>query len=101
MKSKTCTRIIAALLFALAIPLQLAAQDNQVQKHHHYRFTDLGVFGISNDPSGSGTASGILSARGIVVGEVDTSIPDPNYPNTCLICGPNPLIAPRFQMEGR
>jgi probable HAF family extracellular repeat protein len=75
-----------------------ATQDPH-HKHHHYKFIDLGTFGISNDPSGGGTASGILSARGIVVGQVDTSIPDPNYPNHCLICGPNPLISHAFKWQ--
>ena len=101
MKCKTWTRSIAPVLLALALPLQLAAQDNQAHKHHHYRFIDLGTFGgpasyISNDPSGDGAAAGILSPRGIVVGMADTSIPDP-HPGSCS--NPDCFVGHAFQSQ--
>jgi probable HAF family extracellular repeat protein len=105
MKLAKGNSITAIGLFTLlALPTQPAAQDNQGQTQHHYRFIDLGTFGgpasyINNDPSGDGAAAGILSPRGIVVGAADTSIPDPNYPNTCLLCG-GPLIVHAFRWQG-
>jgi hypothetical protein len=105
MKSEKLMCIAAmSLLVALAIPVQLAAQGKQHQhKFHHYQVIDVGTFGgptsyISNDPSGDGAADGVLSPRGIVVSTADTSIPDPNYPNSCLLCG-GPLIAHAFQCQ--
>ena len=50
MNSKTWTRIIALSLFAaLAIPVQLPAQDkakpDHHHKYHHYQLNDVGTFG--------------------------------------------------------
>jgi len=97
MNCKTWTRIIALILFAtLAGPVQLAAQGGT--KQPHYKFIDLGTLGgpasyISNDPSGGGAATDILSPRGIVVGAADTSIPDPSCFN------PDCFVAHAFQSQ--
>jgi hypothetical protein len=50
MKSRTLTCITVVTLFAaLAVPVGLAAQDNQDHnnnsKHHHYKLIDMGTFG--------------------------------------------------------
>jgi hypothetical protein len=109
MKSAKLMGITAvAFLVALAIPVSLAARHNQDRnknpQNHHYKLIDLGTFGgpvsyIANDPSGGGGASGILSPRGSVVGAADTSIPDPNYPNTCLVCPLDLLILHAFRWQ--
>ena len=104
MKSAKLVCITAIALFAaIASPAGIAAQDNHnSDKHHHYKLIDVGTFGgpvsyINNDPSGGGGASGILNPHGSVVGAADTSIPDPNYPNSCLLCGP--FIFHAFQWQ--
>ena len=52
MKSRRLTRIIAMTLFALAIPVAVAAQDNAAPnhkaKHHHYQLFDMGTLGRAN-----------------------------------------------------
>jgi hypothetical protein len=51
MKSRTVTCITTMTLFAvLAIPVRLAAQDNQGhhRKHHHHQLIDVGTFGGPN-----------------------------------------------------
>jgi probable HAF family extracellular repeat protein len=91
------------LLVALSIPVSLAAQElQQNNQQRRYKLIDLGTFGgpasyINNDPSGGGGAAGTLTPRGSVVGAADTSIPDPNYPNSCLFCGPFIFHAFRWQ----
>jgi hypothetical protein len=50
MKSRVLTCVTAiTLLTVLAIPVRLAAQDNQDHnndnKHHHYQVIDIGTFG--------------------------------------------------------
>ena len=65
MKSRMLTRITAMALFAaLAIPIQLAAQDKQ--EHHtkqpHYSVKDLGTLG------GTGASAEVISNNGSVVG---------------------------------
>ena len=79
MKSRTLTCITTMTLFAaLAIPVQLAAQQ-----HTRYKLIDLGTFG---GPS-SGVAGSFLSPwggvpvinnRGTVVGASDTASADPS-----------------------
>jgi probable HAF family extracellular repeat protein len=102
MNSKIWTRIIVLALFAmLTTSARLNAQANQGHKYHHYRFIDLGTFGgpasyISNDPSNGGAATGILSPRGNVVGEADTSIPDPYAPNCS---NPDCFVGHAFQSQ--
>src|ERR1039458_2181681 len=91
MKSRRLTRIIAMTLFALALPVIGAAQDNASQNHHrkphHYQLVDLGsTFGgpQSHFNPGSGNDfswfTSVLNSKGIVAGFADTSVPDP-FPN--------------------
>jgi probable HAF family extracellular repeat protein len=107
MKLRALTCIVAMTLFgAMTIPCRLAGQDNQDSnhRHHHYKFINLGTLGgpvsyLTNDPSGGGGASEILTPRGTVVSSADTSVPDPNYPNTCLVCPSDPLIVHAFRWQ--
>jgi len=84
MSSKTWTRIIALSLFAaLALPLQLAAQDKAKQEHphqfHHYQLIDIGTFGGPNSTYVLPPPSlRLLNNSGAAVGGgSDTSTPDP------------------------
>jgi probable HAF family extracellular repeat protein len=82
MNSKTWTRIIAlTLLAALAIPVQLAAQDRTQPQHHyhHYQLIDVGTFGgpqswlwVPDFPR-----PGVLNNQGTLVGYADTLAVDP------------------------
>ncbi|MGA9393447.1 MAG: hypothetical protein WBV69_23660, partial [Candidatus Sulfotelmatobacter sp.] len=101
MNFKTWTRIIALVLFApLAIPAQLAAQDNQSHKHHHYKLVDIGTFpGLSiynRQVTSNGSAvtefQQILNNQGTLVGGADTPLVNPygcfnpfNQSNLCYV----------------
>jgi hypothetical protein len=104
MKSRFSTRIATVTLFAaLTIPLQLAAQDNQdhKHKHHHYKLIDLGTLGGPQSFSFFGDAQS-LNNRGMAVGQADTSVPDPDYPNFNPYLGsgsPDPFIEHAFQWQ--
>jgi probable HAF family extracellular repeat protein len=80
-RNLTATIAAIALFTALAIPVQLAAQQTR------YKFIDIGTFGGPNSFSFFGDARSLNNA-GTLVGQADTSIPDPNYGN------PNPLVDP-------
>jgi probable HAF family extracellular repeat protein len=80
-KSRMLTSITAMVLFAaLAIPVHVAAQDEQEHNHrhkqHHYKLIDMGTFGgpssFVNPPFNSVPA---LNSRGTIVGSSATSIP--------------------------
>jgi probable HAF family extracellular repeat protein len=90
MNSKTRTRIIAlALLAALTIPIQLAAQDKQDSHnmHHHYQLIDLGTFGGPNSFLSYPLPGEVqINRRGLVVGIADTTAPDPYSPNCFFDC---------------
>ena len=93
MKCRILMCIIAVSLFAaLANPVQLAAQ------HPRYRFIDLGTLGGPSSFTYGGTAQS-LNNSGAVVGQSDTSIPDPNYPNfnPILSGGPDPFLQHGFR----
>jgi len=105
MKSKTSAVLIMLIMLGgLAVPIRSVAQEQKWPhvEHHRYRFIDPGTFGgplnyLANDPSGGGAAAGVLNARGTVVSGADTSTPDPNYPNACLVCPFDPLIFHLFR----
>jgi probable HAF family extracellular repeat protein len=77
MKSRTLTCITAITFFALALPLQLAAQ------HTRYKLIDLGTFGgpASNlAPTSNGgpeNPARALTNNGVIVGQAATATPDP------------------------
>jgi probable HAF family extracellular repeat protein len=89
MNSQTWTRIIALMLFAaVAIPVQLAAQDNQDHHHrpHHYTLIDMGTFGGPQSyafPSFGVTDDRVLNNHGTLAGFADTATTDP-FPNFCF-----------------
>jgi len=94
MNSKTGTRIIALALFAaLAIPVQLAAQNHHAPKykHHHYKVVQMGTFG---GPTSSIDRPGtppyipfnkIINRSGAVLGSGDTLFPDPSCFDSCTV----------------
>jgi len=91
MKKNLAMHISAlAILAALAVPVQLAAQNKQDHPHqpHHYQLVDLGsTFGgpQSYFVPGSGddfAGSSVLNSGGTVAGFADTSMPDP-FQNFC------------------
>ncbi|MFZ0796566.1 MAG: hypothetical protein WCA13_12180 [Terriglobales bacterium] len=92
MNSKTWTRLIAMTsLAALAIPVQLAAQDKQQPQHkfHHYQFIDVGTFGGPNsyiNPAFSFGSHSQINRRGVAAGGSGTSIPT-TATSDPLICG--------------
>jgi probable HAF family extracellular repeat protein len=94
MNSKTWTRIIALALFAaLAIPVQLAAQDRTQPQHqyHHYQLFDMGTLGGPNSfPPNPGILD--INSRGLAIAEADTLIPDPYFPNCLQDCFVNHAI---------
>jgi probable HAF family extracellular repeat protein len=73
-------------LAALASGTPLSAQgpaDSQArdQKHHRYRFVDIGTLGgPASYSSGAGAGSVILNNGGAVAGSADTALPDPYAP---------------------
>jgi hypothetical protein len=103
MKSRTLKWITPTILFAvLALPVRLTAQaSGEHRGHHRYKVIDIGTFGgsvnyLTNDNTGTGSASGVVNARGTVVSGAETSVPDPNFPNICLLCPTDPLIVHAF-----
>jgi len=85
MKFGTLSSVIAATLIAvLAIPVQLAAQDQgqdkdkrlHHHKHHHYQLIDMGTFG-GPDSSFDLSLTAVLNNSGVGVGGADTSTLDP------------------------
>jgi len=86
MNPKTSTPIIAMTLFAaLALPLQLAAQDSAKQKphqphqYHHYQLIDPGTFGGPQSWLWAPDLPrpGVLNNQGTLVGYADTLAVDP------------------------
>lgn len=100
MNSKTWTRIIALALFAaLAISVQLAAQDNKPQsqpKHHHYQLIDLGTLGGPQSVIYE-LATRPLNNRGTVVSCADTPNLDPNNPQNPYFLYPDFVVDPYIQ----
>jgi probable HAF family extracellular repeat protein len=97
-QSAKLTIAAVALSAALAISLQLAAQDtHDHQPHHHYQLIDLGTFG--GPQAFTQDQLPFLTNRGVVAGWADTSTPDPNYPNSCFFCFFSPFIVHAFQWK--
>jgi probable HAF family extracellular repeat protein len=104
MKSRFLMLPAAITLFAaLAIPLELAAQEQDPNHQQpRYELVDLGTLGAAQS---AGAPGRVLNNQGTVVGCADTSTADPNYPNF------NPFLSPfgsdpfifhsfRFQDDG-
>jgi len=73
---------LAGALFAtLAMSAQLAAQNDPDHKklgHHHYQLVIVGTFGGPNSSNAwAGLGNKTLNSRGTVIGEADTTAPDP------------------------
>ena len=91
MNSETWKQVIGLALFAaLAIPVQLAAQNSQLSHHkyHHYQLIDLNTFGGPNSGVNFEPFQNVINSNGTVVGGADTSVPTPE-PN-CY----NPFVNP-------
>jgi len=74
--------VVGTLLAALAIPVQLPAQDTAKPHHphqyHHYQLIDVGTFGGPNSTYLQGFPVGrMLNNSGTAVGSADTPTPDP------------------------
>jgi probable HAF family extracellular repeat protein len=73
------------LFAALAIPVQLAAQE-QKKEHSRYKLIDLGTLG---GPHSYGSVNGdgfiLINNSGVVAAYADTALPDPNAPNSCVV----------------
>ena len=100
MKSRMWCMIARTLLPALFLTPQLSAQDNQdrQKQQHHYKLINLGTLGGPQSYSFFGDAQS-LNNRGMAVGQSDTTIPDPNYPNFNPYIGngnPDPFIQHAF-----
>ncbi len=114
MKPRTLTWVPAlTLLTVLAIPVRLAAQDNQEHnkkhKHHHYQVIDIGTFGGAQsffnslsltDRFGFGTAfygfARVRNNQGSLVGFADTPALDP-YAPFCYT--PDCFVSHAFQWQ--
>jgi probable HAF family extracellular repeat protein len=85
--------IALSLSAVLAMPIGIAAQDNEAEhhkpRHHTYKVIDLGTLGGPNSFYFSQPVVESVNNRGTVVGAADTSLPDPYAPNCdtpdCLI----------------
>src|ERR1700738_442582 len=96
MKSRTSTWITAiALLGSLAIPVHLAAQEQEEKKeqdakHRHYKLIDMGTFGgpgsFVNDAIGLVNNIVELNRRGVAWGSSATSTPSLPTTNATLVC---------------
>jgi len=77
------TLLIAAIV--LAIPVELAAQGNPANKHHHYKLIDVGTFpglsiynrGVTSNGSTPTEFQQMLNNKGTLVGGTDTPLVNP------------------------
>jgi probable HAF family extracellular repeat protein len=84
MKSLRLTGIIAITLFAVAMPVSLAAQgkakEHHTHQYHHYQIIDVGTFGGPQSflsQIGGLPRAGILNNRGTLTGAAETLTVDP------------------------
>jgi probable HAF family extracellular repeat protein len=82
---------------ALALPLRTSAQERK-KEHHHYKLIEIGTFGGPSSGSFFGDARS-LNDEGILVGQADTSLPDPNFPNLNPYLSFNPFIHHAFRWK--
>jgi probable HAF family extracellular repeat protein len=103
MKSKKTTSVVVMTIFAaLAMPVDMAAQNNPSQqhkpKHQKYRLFDTGTFGgLASAGPGIGNGGPIINGNGAVVGGAETTVPLPSYSNGFSCFGPNVGHALRWQ----
>jgi probable HAF family extracellular repeat protein len=77
MKSRSLALIIATLVLTrLAAPNYLPAQE-----HHHYKLIDIGTFGGPSIGLAVEPIAQILNNQGVAVGEANTGMANPYYPN--------------------
>jgi len=81
------------VLAASTIPVRLAAQE-----HHRYKLIDMGTLGGPQSYT-YGEDAQSLNASGTVVGQADTSVLDPDYPNVSPLVElfPDPFIQHAFK----
>ena len=84
----------AIVLATLAQPTRMFAQS----AHHHYKLVVIGTFGGPNSYPFSEDALA-LTNRGTVVGQADTSLPDPNFANFNPYVGQNPFLQHAFEFK--
>ena len=83
-------RKLLILLFTLAVPISLAAQEHaNTPVHRHYKLIDMGTLGgpasYFTEP-GFGRGELVLNSQGEVAGKADTSTPDNRSGNCPPIC---------------
>jgi probable HAF family extracellular repeat protein len=97
MKFRRWSFVVAVTLLASVVnPGSVAAQDNVTPdrhaQHHHYKLIDIPALGGPNSSAGfAGFIAKTMNPRGTVVGEADTSTPDPFSPSCffdCLVMHP-------------
>jgi len=101
-KLKCITAVATALCTLLAIPVQLAAQDNQDHHHmhHHYQLIGLGTFGGPGNVVAIEPFQNVINSNGTVVGGADTSIPAPEPGCYNPIGNPDCFISHAFVWRG-
>jgi probable HAF family extracellular repeat protein len=108
MKSRILTCITTMTLSAvLAVPFQLAAQDNQNHNknaHHHYKLIILDTLGGPQSYGDAGHDAANITSRGTVAGVADTAALDPFYPNYnpvfSTLIGADPYVYHVFTTTG-
>jgi probable HAF family extracellular repeat protein len=80
-KNLTLYMVALTLNAALAVPVQLAAQDQQNPnaKHHHYQIVEIGTFGGPQSflLQGGLSSYSFLNQHGSLSGDADTAAPEP------------------------
>ena len=113
MNPATLTSRAVILVYALAVPTGLAAQERDNQpKHHHYRVVDVGTLGgpqsyFNNlhltDRFNFLTAfygfAQVSHGSGVLVGFADTAAPDPYAANPQFCYVPDCFVAHAFHIQ--